>query len=109
LSSAGIFNQGFLADNLLVCFFSLDTKDVTLLYHLEEGQATKSYGLSVAGLADIPGCVLQIAAVKASEMESNLNWLTMDVKLCSIFTGIMQSLRDKDLNRIVEIINTCEF
>ncbi|XP_065892619.1 DNA mismatch repair protein Msh3-like isoform X2 [Dysidea avara] len=86
-----------------------DTEDVTLLYHLEEGQATKSYGLSVARLADIPDCVLQMAATKASEMEGNLNWLTVDVKLCNIFTEIMQSLREKDLNRIVKIIHTYDF
>jgi len=93
----------------LLCFVLLDTKDVTLLYHLEEGLATKSYGLSVAGVADIPDCVLQIATVKASEMKGSLNCLTMDVKLCNTFTEIMQSLRDKDLSRIIEITNTCNF
>lgn len=88
-----------------LCFF-IDTADITLLYHLEEGQATKSYGLSVAALANVPNCILQTATVKAGEMEDNLKWFTMDVKLCDTFTEIMQSLRDEDLDRIIKIVNT---
>uniref|UniRef100_A0A6Q2ZNC4 DNA mismatch repair protein MSH3 n=1 Tax=Esox lucius TaxID=8010 RepID=A0A6Q2ZNC4_ESOLU len=46
---------------------------ITFLYQLTEGAAGRSYGLNVAGLADIPEDVLHIATCKAQELENTIN------------------------------------
>ena len=45
-------------------------QDVTLLYKLVPGVASRSFGLSVARRADLPDTVVQAAAARAAAMES---------------------------------------
>ena len=47
-----------------------DTADViTFLYTLTRGMASRSYGLNVARLADIPSSIVTVAGVKSRELE----------------------------------------
>ncbi|GAO47047.1 hypothetical protein G7K_1260-t1 [Saitoella complicata NRRL Y-17804] len=46
--------------------------EITFLYKLTEGVANRSYGLNVARLANLPGRVLEVAEVKAREVEEEL-------------------------------------
>jgi DNA mismatch repair protein MSH3 len=54
-------------------FMELADKSVTFLYTLAEGLAHCSYGLNVARLADIPASVLEVAAIKAHELEMRVS------------------------------------
>jgi DNA mismatch repair protein MSH3 len=45
-------------------------EDITFLYQIGDGTAHRSYGLNVARLARVPKAVLEMAAVKSGEMES---------------------------------------
>jgi DNA mismatch repair protein MSH3 len=54
-------------------FMELADKSVTFLYTLAEGLAHRSYGLNVARLADIPASVLEVAAIKAHELEMRVS------------------------------------
>lgn len=44
-------------------------QEITFLYEVGEGVAHRSYGLNVARLANIPGPVLDVAALKSKELE----------------------------------------
>ncbi|KAI8369324.1 muts domain V-domain-containing protein [Radiomyces spectabilis] len=50
-----------------------DIPNIVFLYKLVEGIATKSYGLNVARLADLPRQVLKTAKQKSEEMETMLS------------------------------------
>ncbi|KAI9277084.1 muts domain V-domain-containing protein [Phascolomyces articulosus] len=50
-----------------------DLPNIIFLYKLVQGISTRSYGINVARLADIPRNVLQVAKAKAIEMETNVN------------------------------------
>ncbi|KAI4168224.1 MAG: hypothetical protein LQ343_006552 [Gyalolechia ehrenbergii] len=47
-----------------------DGQDITFLYEVGHGVAHRSYGLNVARLANVPDAVLDVAAVKSKELES---------------------------------------
>ena len=49
-----------------------DEQDITFLYQIAPGTAHRSYGLNVARLALVPKPVLDLAAVKSSEMEEQV-------------------------------------
>lgn len=46
---------------------------VTFLYQITRGIASRSYGLNVAKLADVPGEILKKAAHKSKELEGLVN------------------------------------
>ncbi|XP_074057848.1 DNA mismatch repair protein Msh3 isoform X4 [Macrotis lagotis] len=46
---------------------------VTFLYQITRGVASRSYGLNVAKLADVPGEILKKAAYKSKELERSVN------------------------------------
>ncbi|KAH0349006.1 DNA mismatch repair protein msh-3, partial [Aureobasidium melanogenum] len=50
-----------------------DHTDITFLYEVGEGVAHRSYGLNVARLAGLPKDVLDIAAIKSTQMEEEAN------------------------------------
>ncbi|KAI5198762.1 hypothetical protein E4T39_06636 [Aureobasidium subglaciale] len=50
-----------------------DHTDITFLYEVGEGVAHRSYGLNVARLAGLPKDVLDVAAVKSTQMEEEAN------------------------------------
>lgn len=47
-------------------------EEITFLYEVGEGVAHRSYGLNVARLARIPRRVIDVAALKSSELERNM-------------------------------------
>ena len=53
-------------------------QDITFLYEIGEGVAHRSYGLNVARLANVPECVLEVAAVKSKEMEYQVSEKHLD-------------------------------
>lgn len=61
----GNYHMGFLQD--------ADMKTVTFLYKLTHGLASRSYGLNVARLAELPEGVLAKAHEKSAEMEKGYN------------------------------------
>ena len=46
---------------------------VTFLYQLVKGAAARSYGLNVACLAGIPGGILEAAAAKSHQLETEIS------------------------------------
>jgi DNA mismatch repair protein MSH3 len=50
-----------------------DHTDITFLYEVSEGVAHRSYGLNVARLAGLPKDVLDVAAIKSTQMEEEAN------------------------------------
>lgn len=50
-----------------------DHTDITFLYEVGEGVAHRSYGLNVARLAGLPKDVLDVAAIKSTQMEEEAN------------------------------------
>lgn len=46
--------------------------DVTFLYTIKDGLASRSHGLNVARLADLPESVLAKALVKSKELEEKM-------------------------------------
>ncbi|KAI7858269.1 muts domain V-domain-containing protein [Circinella umbellata] len=50
-----------------------DLPNVIFLYKLVQGISIRSYGINVARLADIPKNILQVAKLKAAEMETSVN------------------------------------
>ncbi|KAI4150532.1 MAG: hypothetical protein L6R39_002258 [Caloplaca ligustica] len=54
-----------------------DGQDITFLYEVGQGVAHRSYGLNVARLANVPGSVLDVAAVKSKELESEVRRSSM--------------------------------
>ena len=46
-------------------------QNITFLYEIGEGVAHRSYGLNVARLANVPESVLEVAAVKSTELEKH--------------------------------------
>ncbi|XP_034152362.1 DNA mismatch repair protein Msh3 isoform X3 [Esox lucius] len=69
---------------------------ITFLYQLTEGAAGRSYGLNVAGLADIPEDVLHIATCKAQELENTINSRRKSKRLLSELWSI------KDRKRLLD-------
>ena len=49
-------------------------QEITFLYEIGEGVAHRSYGLNVAGLANVPEMVLDVAAVKSRELEDKARY-----------------------------------
>lgn len=56
-----------------MAFMETADDSVTFLYTLSPGLAHRSYGLNVARLADIPGSIIDVAAVKARELEERIS------------------------------------
>uniref|UniRef100_A0A6Q2YWB6 DNA mismatch repair protein MSH3 n=1 Tax=Esox lucius TaxID=8010 RepID=A0A6Q2YWB6_ESOLU len=67
---------------------------ITFLYQLTEGAAGRSYGLNVAGLADIPEDVLHIATCKAQELENTINSRRMNSDSCIFINGLIWSVKN---------------
>ncbi|KAI9489627.1 muts domain V-domain-containing protein [Zychaea mexicana] len=68
-----------------------DLPNIVFLYKLVQGVSTRSYGINVARLADLPRNVLQVAKVKAVEMEANV-----DTKVAQ--HSLMRAISDPEHN-----------
>ncbi|KAF2141780.1 uncharacterized protein K452DRAFT_287740 [Aplosporella prunicola CBS 121167] len=58
--------------NVHMRFEETEGDEVTFLYEVAPGVAHRSYGLNVARLAQVPGAVLDVAAVKSRELEETM-------------------------------------
>uniref|UniRef100_A0A4X2LQG0 DNA mismatch repair protein MSH3 n=1 Tax=Vombatus ursinus TaxID=29139 RepID=A0A4X2LQG0_VOMUR len=56
---------------------------VTFLYQITRGVASRSYGLNVAKLADVPGEILKKAAYKSKELERLVNVKRSELSHCT--------------------------
>jgi DNA mismatch repair protein MSH3 len=63
-------------------------EEITFLYEVGEGVAHRSYGLNVARLARVPKAVLETAALKSRELETEVK----QKKLASLSTMISHVL-----------------
>ncbi|KAM8778288.1 DNA mismatch repair protein Msh3 isoform 1-T1 [Rhynchonycteris naso] len=66
---------------------------VTFLYQITRGIASRSYGLNVAKLADIPGEILKKAACKSKELEGLVNMKRKKLK-CFIKLWMINEAQD---------------
>ncbi|KAG9843071.1 DNA mismatch repair protein msh-3, partial [Aureobasidium melanogenum] len=66
-----------------------DHTDITFLYEVGEGVAHRSYGLNVARLAGLPKDVLDIAAIKSTQMEEEANRRKM-AHLSRLFSSTLE-------------------
>ncbi|MEJ1275552.1 mutS homolog 3 [Cricetulus griseus] len=76
---------------------------VTFLYQITRGIASRSYGLNVAKLADVPGEILKKAAHKSKELEGLVN---LRRKRLKYFTDLWTTHDVKDLHTCIEDLGT---
>ncbi|GFO41051.1 DNA mismatch repair protein msh3 [Plakobranchus ocellatus] len=80
-----------------------DTDVLTFLYQLKEGAASRSYGLNVAHLAQIPSDILSVAAKKSQTFEKAL---TEKKRLMVTFSSIFKARSGEIKNVISESDNS---
>ncbi|KAK6002759.1 hypothetical protein QM012_001509 [Aureobasidium pullulans] len=76
-----------------------DHTDITFLYEVGEGVAHRSYGLNVARLAGLPKDVLDIAAIKSTQMEEEANRRKM-----AHLSRLLSSTFEDDASPSVELL-----
>jgi len=83
-------------------------KDLTFLYKLTEGLASKSFGIHCAKLAGLPNELLKVAQVKADELEKisqvreRNRWVKRGKEVLGLF-GKGEEIDEKDLRRMKEL------
>ncbi|KAF4968063.1 hypothetical protein FSARC_4481 [Fusarium sarcochroum] len=65
-------------------------EEVTFLYEVGEGVAHRSYGLNVARLARIPKKVIDVAALKSSQMEQEMRMRRLK-GVCHVLSDVMDN------------------
>ncbi|KAF5027666.1 hypothetical protein F66182_227 [Fusarium sp. NRRL 66182] len=79
-----------------------DGEEVTFLYEVGEGVAHRSYGLNVARLARIPKKVIDVAALKSSQMEQEVRMRLLK-GVCRALADVMDNGSDH-LDQLVSSI-----
>ncbi|CAH6787513.1 Msh3 [Phodopus roborovskii] len=105
----GNYHMGFLVNEDESKQESGDTEQVpdsvTFLYQITRGIASRSYGLNVAKLADVPGEILKKAAHKSKELEGLVD---LRRKRLKFFTDVWMTHNVKDLQTWVGELGTEE-
>ncbi|KAK4053862.1 Mismatch repair protein msh3 [Microbotryomycetes sp. JL201] len=78
--------------------------DVTFLYKVVPGLASKSHGLNVARMAELPESVLDTALVKSEELEKQSNERTARRRARKMIdlVGLLQKCGDHDATQLLE-------
>lgn len=77
--------------------------NIIFLHHIEEGPASKSYGLQVAKLAGIPHHVLQAATIKLAQLENDSSQLVAATAITT--TKNIPSQNDLFAESVPQLIN----
>jgi DNA mismatch repair protein MSH3 len=77
-----------------------DHSDITFLYEVGEGVAHRSYGLNVARLAGLPRDVLDVAAIKSTQMEAEANRRKM-AHLSRILSSTLEDEKEPNLELLI--------
>jgi DNA mismatch repair protein MSH3 len=80
--------------------------DVTFLYTIKDGLASRSHGLNVARLADLPESVLAKALVKSKELEEKMEARVLS-KRSDRFAVILKALMGSRAMEKEHLVEAC--